>query len=64
MLALVLISLARALFHLTSARRRITVPNGQALAGASAVSGAVVLLIVAYYSGLDRSQRVVPGYSQ
>jgi hypothetical protein len=66
MLALVLISLARALFHLTSARPQ---DNGakmvKALAWRIGLSVALfVLLIVAYYNGWIDPQRVVPGYSQ
>jgi formate/nitrite transporter FocA (FNT family) len=66
MLAVILISLAKALFHLTSARPQ---DNGakmvKALAWRIGLSVALfVLLIVAYYSGWIDAHRVVPGYSQ
>jgi hypothetical protein len=67
MLALILISLGKALFHLTSARPQDD--NGakmvKALAWRIGLSVALfVLLIVAYYSGWIDPHRVVPGYSQ
>jgi hypothetical protein len=65
MLALVVISLARALFHLTSARPQDGAKMVKALAWRIGLSVALfVLLIVAYYSGWIDPQRVVPGYSQ
>jgi hypothetical protein len=65
MLALVLISLAKALFHLTSARPQDGTKMVKALAWRIGLSFALfVLLIVAYYSGWIDPQRVVPGYSQ
>ena len=65
MLALVLISLAKALFHLTSAKPQDGAKMVKALAWRIGLSVALfVLLIVAYYSGWIDPQRVVPGYSQ
>jgi len=66
MLVLILISLGKALFHLTSAKPQ---DNGarmvKALAWRIGLSVALfVLLIVAYYSGWIDPQRMVPGYSQ
>ena len=65
MLAVILISLAKALFHLTSARPQDGAKMVKALAWRIGLSVALfVLLIVAYYSGWIGVQRVVPGYSQ
>ena len=65
MLVLILISLAKALFHLTSARPQDGAKMVKALAWRIGLSVALfVLLIVAYYSGWIDPQRLVPGYSQ
>ena len=65
MLALILISLGRALYHLTSAKPQDGAKMLKALAWRIGLSVALfVLLIVAYYSGWIGAQRVVPGYSQ
>ena len=65
MLAVILISLAKALFHLTSARPQDGAKMVKALAWRIGLSVALfVLLIVAYYSGWIDPQRVVPGYNQ
>jgi hypothetical protein len=65
MLAVILISLAKALFHMTSARPQDGAKMVKALAWRIGLSVALfVLLIVAYYSGWIGAQRVVPGYSQ
>ena len=65
MLALVLISLGKALFHLTSAGPQDGAKMVKALAWRIGLSvGLFVLLLVAYYSGWIDPQRVVPGYSQ
>ena len=65
MLALVVISLAKALFHLTSARPQDGAKLVKALAWRIGLSVALfVLLLVAYYSGWIDPHRVVPGYSQ
>ena len=62
MLAVILISLAKALFHLTSARPQDGAKMVKALAWRIGLSVALfVLLIVAYYSGWIYPQRVVPG---
>jgi hypothetical protein len=62
MLALILISLAKALFHLTSAKPQDGARMVKALAWRIGLSVALfVLLIVAYYSGWIYPQRVVPG---
>ena len=64
-LAVILISLAKALFHLTSARPLDGAKMVKALAWRIGLSVALfVLLIVAYYSGWIDPHRVVPGYSQ
>ena len=64
-LAVILISLAKALFHLTSARPQDGAKMVKALAWRIGLSVALfVLLIVAYYSGWIDPHRVVPGYSQ
>ena len=65
MLAVILISLAKALFHMTSARPQDGAKMVKALACRIGLSVALfVLLIVAYYSGWIDPHRVVPGYSQ
>jgi hypothetical protein len=65
MLAVILISLAKALFHMTSARPQDGAKMVKALAWRIGLSVALfVLLIVAYYSGWIDPHRVVPGYSQ
>ena len=62
MLALILISLAKALFHLTSAKPQDGARMVKALAWRIGLSVALfLLLIVAYYSGWIYPQRVVPG---
>jgi hypothetical protein len=64
-LAVILISLAKALFHLTSARPQDGAKMVKALAWRIGLSVALfVLLIVAYYSGWIDPHRVVPGYNQ
>jgi hypothetical protein len=65
MLALILISLGKALFHLT----RTTPDDGtkmvKALAWRIGLSAALfLLLLVAYYSGWIHPSHRVPGYSQ
>ena len=65
MLALILISLAKALFHLTSAKPQDGARMVKALAWRIGLSVALfVLLIVAYRIGWIDPQRMVPGYSQ
>jgi hypothetical protein len=65
MLALILISLGKALFHLTSSKPEDGAKMVKALAWRIGLSVALfVLLIVAYYSGWIDPHRVVPGYSQ
>jgi Protein of unknown function (DUF2909) len=65
MLVLILISLAKALFHLTSGKSEDGAAMVKALAWRIGLSVALfVLLIVAYYNGWIDPQRVVPGYSQ
>ena len=62
MLVLILISLAKALFHLTSSKSKGGAAMVKALAWRIGLSVALfVLLIVAYYSGWIYPQRVVPG---
>jgi hypothetical protein len=65
MLMLILISLAKALFHLTSSKPEDGAKLVKALAWRIGLSVALfVLLLVAYYSGWIAPQHVVPGYSQ
>ena len=65
MLVLILASLAKALFHLTSSKSKDGAAMVKALAWRIGLSVALfVLLIVAYYNGWIDPQRVVPGYSQ
>jgi hypothetical protein len=64
-LVLILISLAKALFHLSSTKPDDGAKMVKALAWRIGLSvGLFVLLIVAYYSGWIDPQHVVPGYSQ
>ena len=65
LLVLILISLGKALFHLTSAKPDDGAKMVRALAWRIGLSvGLFVLLIVAYYSGWIAPQHVVPGYNQ
>ena len=65
MLVLILVSLGRALYYLTSRKQDDGVKMVKALAWRIGLSVALfVLLIVAYYSGWIDPQHVVPGYSQ
>ncbi len=65
MLLLILISLGKALFHLTSSKAEDGAKMVKALAWRIGLSVLLfVLLIVAYYSGWIDPQHVVPGYSQ
>ena len=65
MLVLILVSLGKALFHLTSSNPDDGAKMVKALAWRIGLSVALfVLLIVAYYSGWIYPQHVVPGYSQ
>jgi hypothetical protein len=65
LLLLILISLGKALFYLTSAKPDDGPKMVKALAWRIGLSvGLFVLLIVAYYSGWIHPQHVVPGYSQ
>ena len=65
MLALILISLGKALFHLTSRNPDDGAKMVKALAWRIGLSVLLfVLLIVAYYSGWIAPQHVVPGYNQ
>jgi len=65
MLVLILISLGKALFHLSSTRQEDGKKMLKALAWRIGLSVALfLLLIVAYYSGWIEPQRVVPGHSQ
>ena len=65
MLVLILISLAKALFHLTSSKPEDGAKMVKALAWRIGLSVALfVLLIVAFYSGWIDPPHMVPGYSQ
>jgi DUF2909 family protein len=65
MLVLILISLGKALFHLSNAREDDGKKMVTALAWRIGLSVALfVLLIVAYYSGWIEPQHVTPGHSQ
>jgi hypothetical protein len=65
MLLLIVISLAKALFHLTSSKPEAGANMVKALAWRIGLSVALfLLLIVAYYSGWIHPQHLVPGYSQ
>lgn len=65
MLLLILISLGKALFHLSSAREDDGKKMVVALAWRIGLSVALfVLLIVAYYSGWIEPQHMTPGHSQ
>ena len=65
MLLLILISLGKALFHLTSAKTDNGAKMVKALAWRIGLSVALfVLLLVAYYSGWIEPQHMTPNYSQ
>ena len=65
MLVLILVSLGRALFFLTSSKAEDGAKMVKALAWRIGLSVALfALLIVAYYSGWIEPQHMVPGYSQ
>ena len=65
MLVLILISLAKALFHLTSGKPEAGARMVKALAWRIGLSVALfVLLIVAFYSGWIHPPHTVPGYNQ
>jgi hypothetical protein len=65
MLVLILISLAKALFHLTSSKPEDGAKMVKALAWRIGLSVALfVLLIFAFYNGWIDPPRMVPGYSQ
>ena len=65
MLVLILLSLGKALVHLTSSKPEDGIKMVKALAWRIGLSVLLfVLLIVAYYSGWIDPQHVVPGYSQ
>ena len=65
MLVLILISLGKALFHLTSSKPEDGAKMVKALAWRIGLSVALFLLLIfAYYNGWIDPQRVVPGYSQ
>ncbi len=64
-LLLILISLGKALFHLTSSKPEDGPKMVKALAWRIGLSiGLFVLLILAYYSGWIDPQHVLPRYSQ
>jgi hypothetical protein len=65
MLVLILISLGKALFHLTSTKPDHGAKMVKSLAWRIGLSVALfILLIVAYYSRWIDPQHLVPGYSQ
>ena len=65
MLVLILISLANALFHLTSSKPEDAAKMVKALAWRIGLSVALfVLLIVAFYNGWIHPPHTVPGYNQ
>jgi len=65
MLILIVFSLAKALYHLTSRQPEDGTKMVKALAWRIGLSVALfVLLILAYYSGWIVPQHVVPGYRQ
>jgi formate/nitrite transporter FocA (FNT family) len=65
MLALILISLAKALYHMTSSKPEDGAKMVKALAWRIGLSVVLfVLLLVAYYKGWINPQHLVPGYSQ
>jgi hypothetical protein len=65
MLLLILISLGKALFHLTSSNAEDGPKMVKALAWRIGLSVLLfVLLIVAYYSGWIVPQHIAPGYNQ
>lgn len=65
MLVLILVSLAKALFHLTSSKPEAGARMVKALAWRIGLSVALfVLLIVAFYSGWIHPPHTVPGYNQ
>lgn len=65
MLVLIVVSLGRALFYLTSRKQDDGVKMVKALAWRIGLSVALfVLLLVAYYSGWIHPHHLAPGYSQ
>ena len=65
MLVLILISLGKALFHLTSSKPEDAGKMVKALAWRIGLSVALfVLLLVAFHSGWIDPPRMVPGYSR
>jgi hypothetical protein len=65
MLALILLSLGKALYHMTRSTPADGTKMVKALAWRIGLSAALfVLLLVAYYSGWIHPPHMVPGYSQ
>jgi hypothetical protein len=65
MLALILISLAKALYHMTSSKPEDGAKMVKALAWRIGLSVLLfVFLLVAYYKGWIDPQHLAPGYSQ
>jgi hypothetical protein len=65
LLVLILISLGRALFHMTSSKAGADTRMVKALAWRIGLSVALFLLLIfAYYNGWIVPPRAVPGYSQ